>query len=133
MLNTDLTTIQRANVVLGVAAVAVSGLLWGGRGMLAAGLGAGLGVANFWAIRRLGARAVVRVAAGQSSGQALILVGALVLKMAVLFGLVWLFVSRAGLPVLPFTIGLSAFVAAVLFGGLFLGAVGSKMPPPTQG
>jgi hypothetical protein len=38
----QLATIEKMNLVLGVAAVAGGGLLWGARGMLAAGAGAAL-------------------------------------------------------------------------------------------
>ena len=95
--------------------------------MVAAGIGAALAVANFWAIRRLGARAVAKVAAG-SVPQALSLVAALVAKMALLFALVWLVVGRMRLPVLPFTMGISAFVASILLAGLFVGAAGANLP-----
>ena len=113
----ELLTIQKTNVVLGIAATAASGLVWGGRGMIAAGAGAFLATANFWALRRLGARAVAKVADGTSAAQGLILVGALAAKMAVLFGLVWLAVRRLGLPVLPFTAGLSVFVVSIFLMG----------------
>jgi ATP synthase I chain len=124
----QLLTIHRTSMVLGIAATAVSGIVWGGRGMLATGIGATLAVANFWAIRRLGARAVAKVASGESVPQALSLVAALIGKMALLFALVWLMIRRVGLPVLPFTLGLSVFVVSILFTGLFLGAGGSKLP-----
>jgi hypothetical protein len=125
----QLITIQRFNLVLGAVATAAAGLLWGGRGMLAAGVGAALSVANFWAIRRLGTRAVNKVASGESIPQALTWVAALVLKMTVLFGLVWLLIRKVGLPVLPFTLGLSVFVVSILITGLFLGGAGSKLAP----
>src|SRR4051812_32121059 len=125
----QLATIEKLNLVLGVAAVAGGGLLWGARGMLAAGAGAALSAANFWALRRLGARAVARVEAGATTGQALLLVASLAGKMMLLFALVWLAVRRIGLPVFPFTLGLSAFVASALFGGLYLGPRGLKVPP----
>ena len=117
----QLATISKINLVLGVAAVAVGGLLWGGGGMIAAGAGAALSVANFWVLRRLGARAVVRVEEGASTGQALLLVASLAGKMLLLFGLVWIAVRHFGLPILPFTLGLSSFVAAALLGGFYLG------------
>ena len=124
----QLLLIQRTNIVLGVAATAVGGLLWGGRGMLAAGIGAALAIANFWAIRRLGLRAAAKVAGGEAAPRALPLVAALVGKMALLFALVWLMVRRVGLPVLPFTLGMSIFVLSILITGLFLGGAGSKLP-----
>ena len=116
-----LLSIHRANIVLGIAATAGAGLLWDGRGMLAAGLGAALSIANFWTIRRLGVRAVARVMSGDSPGQALALVAGLTIKMAVLSLLVWVAIRKLGLPVLPFALGLSAFVISILTVGLFLG------------
>ena len=130
---TELHVIQRINLVLGVAAVAGAGLLWGGRGMLAAGVGAALSVANFWALRRLGARAVAKVEAGATTGQALLLVASLSIKMLLLFGLVWVAVRRVGLPILPFTMGFSVFVISTLFGGLYLGPRGLKVRPAAGG
>ena len=127
----QLITIQRFNVILGAAATAAGGLLWGGRGMLAAGIGAAVSVANFWAIRRLGMRAIAKVASGDSIPQALTWTAALILKMTVLFGLVWLLIRKIGLPVLPFTLGLSVFVVSILITGLFLGGAGSKLAPAT--
>jgi hypothetical protein len=128
MATDQLLTIQKTNVVLGITATAAAGLLWGGRGMLAAGIGALLAIANFWAVRKLGARAVAKVATGESVPQALALVAALVAKMALLFVVVWVMVRRAGLPVLPFTMGLSVFVLSILIAGLFLGGAGSNLP-----
>jgi hypothetical protein len=125
----QLQTIERTTIVLGVAAVATAGLIWGPRGMAAAGAGAALAVANFWVLRRLGARAVAKVEAGASTGQALGLVLSLAVKMLLLFGLVWVAIRRLGLPVLPFTLGLSVFVASILFGGLYLGPQSLKVPP----
>lgn len=124
----QLQTIERTTVVLGVAVVAAAGLIWGARGMAAAGAGAALAVANFWVLRRLGARAVAKVEAGASTGQALGLVLSLAVKMLLLFGLVWVAIRHLGLPVLPFTLGLSVFVAAILLGGLYLGPQGLKVP-----
>jgi hypothetical protein len=124
----QLLTIQRCNIVLGMASTAVGGIVWGGRGLLAAGIGASLSVANFWAIRRIGLRAMVKVTSGESAARALPLVAALLGKMALLFALVWLMVRRVGLPVLPFTMGLSVFVLSILITGLFLGGAGSKLP-----
>ena len=129
----ELHFIQRMNLVLGVAAVAVAGLLWHGPGMLAAGVGAGLSFANFWALRRLGARAVAKVESGATTGQALMLVASLSIKMVLLFGLVWVAVRRLGLPILPFTLGFSVFVVSALFGGLYLGPRGLKVRPAEGG
>lgn len=121
MATDSLDSIHRANVVLGVAATAAAGLLWDGRAMLAAGLGAGLAIANFWTVRRLGSRALARVVGGDSPRQALVLVAGLTTKMAVLTLLVWVAIRKLGLPVLPFALGLSALVFSILVVGLFLG------------
>jgi hypothetical protein len=132
----QLHAIQRTTLVLGAAATAVSGLIWGGRGMIASGAGAALAIVNFWALRRLGGRAAARVAAGASPAQAVVLVAGLSVKMLLLFGLVWLAIRRVGLPVLPFTLGLSVFVASILLAGLYLGPQGLKVPaaesPPPE-
>jgi hypothetical protein len=89
--------------------------------MLAAGLGASLAIANFWTVRRLGVRAIARVVGGDSPRQALILVAGLTIKMAVLTLLVWVAIRKLALPVLPFSLGLSALVFSILIVGLFLG------------
>jgi hypothetical protein len=117
-----LQRIERTTLVLGVAATALAGVLWGARGMLAAAAGAVLGAVNFWAIRRLGRRAVRRVEAGASSGQAVLLAVSLILKMTALFALVWIAVRVVGLPAMPFGLGLSAFVLSILLVGLRTGA-----------
>jgi hypothetical protein len=109
-----LDKISRANLVLGAAITAVAGLLWGAGGMLAAGVGAGLACLNFWAIARLGRRAVRRVEAGASSGQAVALAVGLMLKMTALFALVWVAVRVVKLQALPFALGISVFVFSIL-------------------
>jgi hypothetical protein len=86
----SLDKIARVNLALGAAMTAVAGLLWGGGGMLAAGVGAALACVNFWAITRLGRRAVSRVEADATNGQAVALAVGLVVKMTVLFALVWI-------------------------------------------
>jgi hypothetical protein len=116
-----LARIERANLILAVAATSAAGLIWGGRGMLAAGAGGALACANFWVLRRLGARVVARVRDGGSAGAALGLAAALVAKMTVLGALVWLVVRVAGLPVLPFALGLSVFVVSILWFGMTTG------------
>jgi len=115
-----LARIERTNLILAVAATCVGGLGWGARGMLAAGVGAALGCANFWVLRRLGARAVARVQEG-ATGAALALAGALVAKMTALFVCVWLAVRVVGLAAMPFALGLSVFVASILMVGLATG------------
>src|SRR5262245_61342444 len=114
MRSAALARIERANLVLAVAATSVAGLVWGARGMLAAAAGGALACANFWVLGRLGARVVARVQAG-TSGAAVGLAMALVAKMTVLFALVYVAVRVIALPVLPFALGLSVFVVAILW------------------
>jgi hypothetical protein len=110
--------ISRVNLVLGAAMTAGAGLLWGAGGMLAAGAGALLACVNFWAITRLGRRAVSRVEAGATNGQAVALGIGLVVKMTALFALVWLAVRVIKLQALPFALGISVFVFSILLVGL---------------
>lgn len=114
----SLDKIARANLALGAAVTAVAGLLWGGGGMLAAGAGAALACVNFWAITRLGRRAVGRVESGASAGQGVALAVGLVVKMTVLFALVWIAVRVIKLQALPFALGISVFVFSILIVGL---------------
>jgi len=118
MTSHSLDKISRANLVLGAALTAASGLLWGAGGMLAAGVGAALACLNFWAIARLGRRAVRRVEAGVGGGTAVALAVGLVLKMTVLFALVWVAVRVIKLQALPFALGISVFVFSILLVGL---------------
>jgi len=126
--------IERANLILGVAVTALAGLVWGGHGMLAAGVGAALACLNFVAIRRLGGRAVrsalASLANGAGSpsrmaGQGLALAAGLLIKMTALFALVWIAVRVLALPVIPFALGFSVFVLSILLVGLAGGPSGS--------
>ena len=113
-----LDKISRVNLVLGAAMTALGGLIWGAGGMLAAGVGALVACVNFWAITRLGRRAVNRVEAGASNGQAVALAIGLIVKMTILFALVWLAVRVIKLQALPFALGISVFVFSILLVGL---------------
>jgi hypothetical protein len=122
--------IERANLVLGVAVTALAGLIWGGRGMLGAGVGAALACLNFVAIRRLGGRAVRAALASmmdgggsntKMAGQGLALAAGLLIKMTALFALVWVAVRVLALPVVPFALGFSVFVLSILVVGLVVG------------
>jgi hypothetical protein len=126
----SLDKIARANLALGAAMTAVAGLLWGAGGMLAAGVGAALACVNFWAIARLGRRAVRRVEADASSGQAVALAVGLIVKMSLLFALVWIAVRVIKLQALPFALGISVFVFSILIVGL---ATGSKDQTSSSG
>jgi hypothetical protein len=121
--------ILRTNVVLGVVATSASALVWGTGGLVAAGVGAILACLNFWAITRLGRRAVERASGGATGGQAAALGIGLVLKMAGLMALVWAAVSVLKLAVLPFALGLSVFVVSILLAGTRLQADAQGVQP----
>jgi hypothetical protein len=125
----QLRKIERANLIFGAAVTCLCGLFWGGAGMAAAGVGALLAVANFWAIRRLGARAVRRVEAGASGGQAVLLAVSLMIKMSALFALVWVAVRVLGLAIVPFSLGISVFVPSILVVGLGGGTTSTTVAP----
>ena len=116
MTTDPLSKISRANLVLGVTITAVAGLVWGLPGTLGAGVGAALACLNFWAIGRLGRRAVSRVESGVRGGAAL--AAGLLLKMTALFVMVWVAVRVIKLPALPFAMGMSVFVVSILLVGL---------------
>jgi len=125
----EMKTIERANVILGIAATALAGVLWGGRGMAAAAVGAALACVNFVAIRRLGGRAIRSTLAAtattsdaRAAGRGLALAIGLLVKMTALFALVWIAVRVLALPVLPFALGFSVFVVSILIVGLRAGA-----------
>jgi hypothetical protein len=122
----QMKSIERANVILGIAATALAGLIWGGRGMVGAAVGAALACVNFVAIRRLGGRAVRSTledvqTTGRAAGKGLALAGGLLAKMTALFALVWVAVRLLALPVLPFALGFSVFVVSILLVGLRAG------------
>lgn len=117
----QLRRIQRTTAVLGVAATAGAGLLWGTRGMLAAAVGGAIAAANFWVLRRLGARAIVRATTGASVGQASALAFGLLLKMVLLFGTMWVVIKKFDLAAMPLGLGFSAVVVAI-----FLAALGPQ-------
>jgi hypothetical protein len=110
-----LAKIERANMILGIALTALGGVLWGWSGMLGAGAGALLACVDFRFLGRLGARAIAQVRAGGSPWG---LGFALIVKMAVLFALVFVAIRVIKLPVIPFALGFSVFVISILLVGL---------------
>ncbi len=115
-----LARIERTNVILGVVATAIAGLLWGGRGTLGAGVGALLACADFAILGRLGGRAIAAARNGASPwGLGLALIG----KMAALFAAVFIAIRVARLAVVPFALGFSVFVVSILLVGLRAGAL----------
>jgi hypothetical protein len=115
-----LNRIVRTNLILGVVATAIAGLLWGSTGTLAAAVGALLACADFAVLARLGGRAVAAARGGASPwGLGLALIG----KMGALFVAVFLAIRVAKLAVLPFALGFSVFVVSILLVGLRAGAL----------
>jgi hypothetical protein len=107
--------------LLGGAAVLLAAALWGRAGVIAAGLGALVSVANLWVLGRLSARAARRAAAEGGGGAAAIgLQAALSAKTVVLLVLVASLVGGAGggLDPAPFVLGLLVSVVALLAAGL---------------
>jgi hypothetical protein len=116
-----LVAVERTGLAIAVVAVAVSGLLWGGRGLLAAAAGACLACVNLWILRRLVGRALHEAETGGGQGAGRRLAFSLVLKMPLLFALVWVAVGVLKLELLPFALGLSVLVFALVTAGLFTG------------
>jgi hypothetical protein len=113
-----LAKIERANLILAVALTSLAGILWGGPGMISAGVGAVLACVDFYFLGRLGARAVASVQAGGSPWG---LGFALICKMAALFALVFVAIRVVRLAVMPFALGFSVFVVSILLVGLAAG------------
>jgi hypothetical protein len=106
--------IERANAILAVAFTAVAGLIWGPRGTLGAAAGALLACGDFYVLARLGGRAVTAARDGASAGALGGLAFALIGKMTALFALVFVALRVAHLPVVPFGLGFSVLVVAIL-------------------
>jgi len=125
MKNRPLAAIERTNLALAVGMTALSGLVWGSSGLLAAGVGAGLACLNLWAIHRLGARAVARVAAGDKA-QAAALMAAMGGKMLLLFALIWVALRVYNLALVPFAIGISVLPISLVTAGLWIGSTAGE-------
>ncbi len=120
-----LAAIERTNLCLAAIATGLGALVWGRAGLVAAGVGAALACVNLWVVQRLGARAVARAAAGQTS-QAAGLVAALGLKMMILFALVWVAIRVYNLALVPFAIGISVLPVSLVFAGLWIGSTADE-------
>jgi hypothetical protein len=114
-----------ANAGLGAFVTALSGLVWGSPGAVAAGVGALLACLNLYVIRRLAGRAVRRAAAGDQ-GQATWLLAALGAKMMILFALVWVAIRIYNLALVPFAIGISVLPISLVFSGLWLSSTAGE-------
>jgi hypothetical protein len=118
-------TMDLANLVLALAVTIFAGLAWGSPGLIAGGVGSLLACSNLWVLRRIGARAVSRAAAGDRS-QASWLMAALGVKMCVLFALVWLCIRVYNLALVPFAIGISVLPISLVFAGLWLSSTAGE-------
>jgi hypothetical protein len=107
--------------VIGIASALLGAWLWGRAGLVAAAAGAALAVANLWVLRRLVDRAFAEAAAGGGETATQRLLVRFLLKMPVLFGLVYLAIAVLGLEPAPFALGLSTLVLAFVMGGLWAG------------
>jgi len=114
-----------ANAGLGAFVTALSGLVWGKSGAVAAGTGAFLACLNLYVIRRLAGRAVRRAAAGDKR-QASWLLAALGAKMLILFALVWVAIRIYNLALVPFAIGISVLPISLVFSGLWLSSTAGE-------
>jgi hypothetical protein len=118
-------TMDLASLTMAVAVTALVGMVWGNQGALAGGTGALLACLNLWVLRRLGARAVARAAAGDTT-QASWLIAALGAKMIVLFALVWVAIRIYNLALVPFAIGISVLPISLVFAGLWIGSAAGE-------
>jgi hypothetical protein len=125
MKSSRLGIMDLANATLGAFVTALCGLVWGGAGGLAAGVGALLACINLGVIRRLAGRAVRRAAAGDT-GQASWLIAALGAKMLILFALVWVAIRIYNLALVPFAIGISVLPISLVFSGLWLSSTAGE-------
>ena len=125
MNNKRFGTMDLANLGLAAVVTTFAGLAWGGSGSIAAGVGSLLACSNLWFLRRVGARAISRAAAGDKS-QVSWLMAALGVKMIVLFALVWLCLRVYNLALVPFAIGISVLPISLVFAGLWVSSTAGE-------
>jgi len=118
-------TMDLINLIMAVAVTSLGGLAWGQAGLVAGGVGASLACLNLWVLRRLGARAVARAAAGDKT-QTSWLMAALGAKMMILFALVWVAIRVYNLALVPFAIGISVLPISLVFAGLWIGSTAGE-------
>lgn len=124
MTSNPLAAVERTNLVVGALATFTGGFLGGPDVMLAVGVGAALAAANLWAIRRLARKAVDAVEGGVVRVPAIAagrLVSGLLLKMVLLFSIVFIAVRVVRLDPLPLALGLFVLVVSLLGWGLWDG------------
>ncbi len=118
-------TMDLINLIMAAVVTSLGGLLWGGDGLVAGGVGALLACVNLWVLRWLGARAVARAAAGDRA-QASWLMVALGMKMIILFALVWVAIRVYNLALVPFAIGISVLPISLVLAGLWIGSTAGE-------
>ena len=105
-------------IVVGGAVVVASALAWGVPGLVAAGAGAALSVANVFLLTRFASRATAVAAAGGPNTAIVRLTSALGAKTLVLLAIVWLLCKSGHVRVLPLALGLLVTVICLLGAGL---------------
>lgn len=124
MMNSNaLAAMERTTLVLALAATCASGLVWGVAGMGAAALGGALAFANLWFTRRMAGKAIGKVLAGVHPTAAG-LGTAMLVKMVLLFPILWVAVLVLRVSLIPFALGLSALVVSTVATGLWTAAKG---------
>ena len=105
-----LRAVERFNLVI-AAVICLGSLVFWQRGIaLGAFLGAGLAVANFWAIRRVSEAGLKT----KSERKRLVLISFLLAKMGALIALVYLAIRYLPINVLAFLVGLSTFLVSIM-------------------
>lgn len=128
-----ISRMERTALLLGIVTTALCGLMWKVPGMVAAGVGALLGSANFRGLHFLGRRVLSKAQSGEGSAKAGGLVMLLMAKMGLLFACVWIALAKFGLMPIPFALGISAFVASILGVGLLSAPAQSAEEAKTHG
>lgn len=101
-----LRTVERWNLILGIALTLVSALIFPRvRVVLGVAVGAAVACVNFAILRRL----VEKIVAARSKG---LLIGIVMAKMAALLVGVWLILKYLPVNVIAFTVGLSIFLVS---------------------
>ncbi len=124
-----LKDVERWTLILSAILIAASFLALPGRMAFSATVGAGLMVANAWAIRKLGERVFRRVENGQP-GVAVLLFN---LKMLALIALVYVAVKVLGLDAIGFLLGVSVFPVAIVIAALRMNPDAGEGETPPDG
>jgi hypothetical protein len=121
-----LVAMERTTLVLALVATGAAALVWGVEGAGGAGLGGALAYANLWSTRRLAGRAVGRVLGGVHPAATGLGMG-MMIKTVLLFPVLWVAVAVLKVPLMPFALGLSALVVALVSAGLWGAAKGEAV------